>query len=84
MSTYALYYYDQCPFCQMVLREIRNSPVDVELRNTLTNPQNRQALIQGGGRGTVPCLLITNEQGQEQWMYESRDIAAYIKQVTAK
>ena len=79
MSSYALYYYDQCPFCQMVLREMRKTEVQVELMNTLTNPQNRQDLIQGGGRGTVPCLRITSNDGQVRWMYESGDISQYLK-----
>lgn len=79
MSTYALYYYDQCPFCQMVLREMHNLPVKVELKNTLKDPQNRQDLIQGGGRSTVPCLRITDEESQVQWLYESRDIVQYLK-----
>ncbi|WP_283787215.1 glutaredoxin family protein [Bermanella sp. WJH001] len=80
MSSYALYYYDQCPFCQMVLREMHNLPLKVELKNTLKDPQNRQDLIQGGGRSTVPCLRITDESNQVQWMYESRDIVQYLKQ----
>ena len=80
MSSFALYYYDQCPFCQMVLREMNNLPVKVELKNTLKDPQNRQDLIQGGGRSTVPCLRITNESNQVQWLYESRDIVQYLKQ----
>jgi len=79
MSSYALYYYDQCPFCQMVLRSLDQLPLKVDLKNTLTDPKNRQDLIQGGGRSTVPCLKITDEQGQEQWMYESRDIVQYLK-----
>ncbi|MFY0641414.1 MAG: glutathione S-transferase N-terminal domain-containing protein [Bermanella sp.] len=80
MSSFALYYYDQCPFCQMVLREVHNLPVKVELKNTLKDPQNRQDLIQGGGRATVPCLRITNESNKVQWLYESRDIVQYLKQ----
>jgi len=63
----------------MVLREMRNTQVQVELMNTLTNPVNRQDLIQGGGRGTVPCLRITGENGDVQWMYESSDIVQYLK-----
>ena len=76
---YALYYYDQCPFCQMVLGVMQSLPVKVDLRNTLMDPQNRTDLIQGGGRGTVPCLRIEQENGDVQWMYESRDIVAYLK-----
>ena len=78
MSSFALYYYDQCPFCQMVLREMNKLPLDIELKNTLTDPKNRQDLIQGGGRATVPCLKIT-QGDQVQWMYESRDIVQYLK-----
>lgn len=78
MSQYALYYYDACPFCQLVLRSLPNINVEVELRNTLTNPENRQALMQGGGRTTVPCLRI-EQDGKDHWMYESRDIVAYLK-----
>jgi glutathione S-transferase len=63
----------------MVLREIRKTDVQIELMNTLSNPKNRQDLIQGGGKGTVPCLLITDEDGKERWMYESGDIAKYLK-----
>jgi glutathione S-transferase len=81
MSSYALYYYDQCPFCQMVLREIRKTDVQIELMNTLTNPKNRQDLIQGGGKATVPCLRIKDESGNVQWMYESGDIAQYLKKL---
>ena len=76
---YALYYYDQCPFCQMVLTVLKNSSVKVELCNTLQDPKNRQDLIQGGGRATVPCLKIEDDNGQVQWMFESRDIATYLK-----
>ncbi len=81
MTQYALYYYDQCPFCQMVLRILPLVKAEVEKRNTLTNPENRQALIKGGGRATVPCLLITHENGEEEWLYESRDIVQFLKQL---
>jgi glutathione S-transferase len=63
----------------MVLREMRNLPLQVELKNTLKDPKNRQDLIQGGGRTTVPCLRITDESNQVQWLYESRDIVQYLK-----
>ena len=79
MASYALYYYDQCPFCQMVLRGLNSFNVQVELNNTLTNPKNRQDLMQGGGRTTVPCLRITDDAGQVTWMYESSDIMSYLK-----
>ena len=75
---YALYYYDMCPFCQMVLRSLPGLNVEVEKRNVLQNPEYRQQQQKATGRTTVPCLLITNEQGEEQWMFESRDIIQYL------
>ena len=51
--------------------------VKVELRDT----GDRDYLLQlknGGGKTQVPCLLIDND-GQEQWLYESGDIIAYLK-----
>lgn len=81
MSSYALYYYDQCPFCQMVLRELNGLKTQVELKNTLMVPQNRQELQQGGGRTTVPCLRITQDNGLVEWLYESSDIARYLKKL---
>ncbi len=81
MSSYALYYYDQCPFCQLVLRGLNNINAQIELKNTLTTPSNRQELMQGGGRTTVPCLRITQDNGQVQWMYESSDIARYLQKL---
>ncbi|WP_396589052.1 glutaredoxin family protein [Bermanella sp. R86510] len=78
MAKHALYYYDQCPFCQMVLSVVKKTGVEIELRNTLTNPQNKKDLVQGGGRGMVPCLRIETDSGDVQWMYESRDISNYL------
>jgi len=63
----------------MVLRAMQTIDVNVELKNTLMDPQNRTDLIQGGGRSTVPCLKITDESGNVQWMYESMDIIHYLK-----
>jgi len=82
MSTpqFSLYYYDQCPFCQRVLQAIKQKSVKVDLRNTLTNPKNKQELVNGGGRTTVPCLKI-EENGETRWMYESMDIINYLAKV---
>ncbi|MGB1092429.1 MAG: glutaredoxin family protein [Oceanobacter sp.] len=76
---YSLYYYDMCPFCQMVLRSLPAIKVEVERRNVLKNPAFRQQQQLATGRTTVPCLLIEDEEGKETWMYESTDILAYLK-----
>ncbi len=76
--TYALYYYDSCPFCQRVLFALPKVNVEVEKRNVLKNPEYRQQQLKATGRTQVPCLLIENE-GKEQWLYESGDIIQYLQ-----
>ena len=75
----ALYYYDTCPFCYRVRSAIEQLGIDVELRNTMSDPTHRADLISGGGRGTVPCLQITDPNDDVTWMYESGDIVRYLE-----
>ncbi|WP_261833644.1 glutathione S-transferase N-terminal domain-containing protein [Vibrio ishigakensis] len=75
----ALYYFDGCPFCTVVRRAIDQLGLDVELRNTMTEPKYREELLEARKRGTVPVLKITNEQGSETWMPESMDIVEYLR-----
>lgn len=77
----SLYYYDSCPFCIRVLRQLpplEDKGLKVELRNTMVHRHHAQELVQGGGRRMVPCLLIEND-GQQQWLYESMDIIKYLQ-----
>ena len=76
-AQYSLYYYDTCPFCQRVLHQLPKFSVKVERRNIMQDRQHREALMQGGGRTTVPCLRI-DQGGKTQWMYESMDILRYL------
>ena len=76
--TYALYYYDSCPFCQRVLHALPGVKVEVEKRNVLKNPEFRQQQVEATGRTQVPCLLIESD-GQQQWMFESGDIIGFLK-----
>lgn len=75
----ALYQYSACPFCMKVRREIERLGLPIEMRDTLRNPEHRQALLEGGGRTTVPCLQITHDDGRVEWMYESDDINRYLR-----
>lgn len=76
--TYSLYYYDSCPFCQLVLRSLPNVSVEVEKRNVMKNPDFRKQLSQATGRTQVPCLRIQNGD-DDQWMFESSDIVRYLQ-----
>jgi glutaredoxin len=75
-----LYQFKTCPFCIKVRREIHRLTLPIALRDAQKNPQHRAALLQGGGQIKVPCLQITNEQGNVQWLYESAEIIRYLHQ----
>lgn len=75
----ALYQTQFCPFCVKVRREIDRLGLPIELRDIGRNPHYRRELIDGGGRGMVPCLQITDDDGQVKWMYESDDINRYLR-----
>lgn len=57
---------------------LQQSGLQVPLKDTLLDPQARRDLIEGGGRGTVPCLRIENSAGV-RWLYESLDIIEYLQ-----
>ena len=71
-----LYYYDECPYCQIVLQALHETKLTdkVVMKNTRKDPKNREQLVADTGRGTVPCLYIDGEP-----MHESRDIAAWLR-----
>lgn len=76
----ALYQFRSCPFCIKVRQEMRRLSLNIEQRDAQHDAANRAALLQGGGKPSVPCLLIRDAQGKERWMYESGDIMAYLRE----
>jgi glutaredoxin len=74
----ALYHFPTCPFCLKTRRVIRRLSLDIKLRNARSNEAHRAALIAGGGKPQVPCLLITDANGQQTWLYESDEINAWL------
>lgn len=76
---HALYYSNYCYFCLKVLMVLRDKDHQIELRD-VSSGDHRQALIAGGGKGQVPCLLVESEGADDHWMYESGDIIHYIEQ----
>ena len=76
----ALYHYPTCPFCLKTRRVMQRLSLDIELRDAKNDPQHREALLQGGGAVKVPCLKITDAQGNSRWMYESGDIIQYLNE----
>ena len=76
MKKLELYYFDECPYCQMVLGTIDQLKLGekIVMKNTRQDPKNREKLVQDTGRGTVPCLYIDGVP-----MHESRDIANWLR-----
>ncbi len=74
----ALYQFRTCPFCIKVRKEMARLGLDIELRDAQHNPEHREALLKGGGKVKAPCLLITDDGVNKQWMYESDDINAWL------
>jgi glutaredoxin len=74
-----LYQFLMCPFCVTVRRAIKRLSLNIETRDALRDPASREQLLQGGGQLQVPCLRITDAQGNISWMYESSAIVSYLQ-----
>lgn len=79
----ALYEHELCPFCAMVRQAADDLPLKIESRNTMRDPGRQQELVEGGGRGMVPCLYIEYPDGRAEWLYESADIIDYLRRLAA-
>lgn len=79
LSAHSLYQSPYCPFCVKVRSALQAMQLEIEMVDTVRDPEARQALINGGGRSMVPCLRIDHEDGLVEWMYESDDIIDYFR-----
>ena len=75
----SLYQFHACPFCVKTRRTLHRLNVPVALRDAKNNEQDRQTLLEQGGKIKVPCLRI-EEDGKTTWMYESKVIIDYLNQ----
>ena len=76
-ESYQLFTSDTCGFCARVRQFLQQRGMSMEFRDTLRDPAAFKELLQGRGRGTVPCLRI--QRGDEvEWLYESMDIISYL------
>lgn len=73
-NSLTLYQYSSCPFCQRVLQYMSQNGIELQLKDTMMDPDARQELIDLGGRGMVPALRIGDEI-----MYESNDIIQWLE-----
>lgn len=75
MKKLELYFYPECPYCQIVLEALEETNLQdkVSYYNTRQDSAKREKLIKDTGRATVPCLYIDDKP-----MHESRDIASWL------
>ena len=76
----ALYQFNTCPFCIKVRQEMRRLSLPIEKRDAQHNTTNREQLLQGSGATKVPCLQITETNGQTRWLQDSGAIVAYLRE----
>ena len=74
----ALYHFPTCPFCLKTRRTIRRLSLKIETCDAKNEPAHRAALIAGGGKPQVPCLRITDANGEQTWLYDSNAVIAYL------
>ena len=69
----ALYYSHRCPHSQKVLAYLKESNIDITLRNVLKDPAAKQELQEYGGYMIVPCLVVNGKA-----IYDASDIIAWL------
>ena len=69
-----LYYLPSCPYCIKVLDYMEKENIQIEKRN-VSDPKIKEELIEIGGKGQVPCLVIDGKP-----LYESDDIINWLAQ----
>lgn len=80
---HTLYHYPACPFCARVRFALWRHGQTVDTRNILSEAESARELVTGGGSRQVPCLRIDEKDGSTTWLYESGDIVAYLREVSA-
>ena len=76
----ALYQYQTCPFCIKVRQEMHRLALPKIERIDAQQPgPARTELMKRGGQAKVPCLKITQPNGDTRWLYDSEKIISYLR-----
>lgn len=72
----ALYFYNECPFCMMVIHTIEQLGIEdqIEMKNVRKYEEFAKELLELNGKKQVPCLTIDRKP-----MLESREIIQYLE-----
>lgn len=84
VPTLALYYHQSCGYCRWVLEEMDDLPIkdSVVLCDIRQHPEFAAELREKGGKQQVPCLKISRQGQHDEWMYESRVIVGFLRELT--
>ncbi|SLM28652.1 Glutaredoxin [Desulfamplus magnetovallimortis] len=74
MPELVLYYSPSCPFCKKVTDFMLKHDIKIKMVDRDWSQENRQELIDKGGKPQVPCLLIDGKA-----LYESDDIVKWFQ-----
>lgn len=83
LAPFVLYEFHACPFCVRVRRAMKRLNIKIQLRDAAKMEAFKKELVEGGGKYQVPCLRIPEGNGNFRWLYESKDIVAYLKEKSA-
>lgn len=72
-----LYYFEACPYCQKVLRQIKRLGIEnkIILKDVHASSEDRDFHYKTTGRNTVPCLYIDGAP-----FFESSDICDWLEE----
>lgn len=74
MEQLKLYVMSTCPYCNKVVKFLKEKNIEVEILDINKDPKNKEELIKMGGKVQAPMLLI-----DEKPLYESDDIIEWFK-----
>ena len=74
MPELTLYYFPSCPYCQLVLDCLDRLDLEIPMRDIQSEAGARDDLLEIGGKGQVPCLVIDGNP-----LYESADIIRWLE-----
>ena len=75
MPELMLYYFPLCPYCHLVLDCLERLGLEIPMRDIQSEPGARDDLLEIGGKGQVPCLVIDGKP-----LYESGDIVRWLEE----
>lgn len=70
-----LYYKSTCPYCHKVLQFMEQENISIPIKDISANSENRQKLVEIGGKQQVPCLVIDGKA-----LYESDAIIQWLEE----